>query len=167
MATGSQVDLVQCFPKDLELTDIELGDSSQSKKPPRRIIHFSDGIYEEYSTDEETTEVTAPLVPRPPKNFYPRSLDIIPYLWFYLSLALNKSYKIAENAGEKICWVLGITSPKYQYAIDEYYRIKREEEMEKKIKESQEKFWGKYRLQSFFSSFYSVWYKLKGESKYM
>lgn len=138
MITGSQVNLVHCIAKDLELTNVELGESS--KKAPRRIIHFSDGIVEEYSSDEETTDMKTPLVPRPPKNFDQHSFAIVPYLWFYLTLALSKSYRLAENAGEKICWLLGITSPKYSYVISEYYRLKREEEMEKKKIESEEKF---------------------------
>ncbi|KAG7247774.1 hypothetical protein CRUP_010369 [Coryphaenoides rupestris] len=32
--------------------------------------------------------------------------------------------------GEKMASLFGITTPKYQYAIDEYYRIKKEEEEE-------------------------------------
>jgi FAM177 family len=28
----------------------------------------------------------------------------------------------ADFCGEKLAWFFGITSPKYQYAIDEYYR---------------------------------------------
>lgn len=141
MATGSQVNLVQCLSKDLELTDIELGeDITHAGKIPRRIIHFSDGIIEEYSTDEETTDMESPLVPRAPKTFDPHSSQIFPYVWFYITWALSKSFSVAENVGEKICWILGITSPKYASAINEYYRIKKEEEMENKRLESQEKF---------------------------
>ena len=32
----------------------------------------------------------------------------------------------ADTCGEKLAWVFGITSPKYQSAIDEYYRVKRQ-----------------------------------------
>ena len=36
----------------MNLSEVDGGKSMQ-KKIPRRIIHFSDGIVEEYSTDEE------------------------------------------------------------------------------------------------------------------
>ena len=31
-----------------------------------------------------------------------------------------------DSCGEKLAWLLGITSPKYQYAIDEFHRLKKE-----------------------------------------
>uniref|UniRef100_A0A8C5XRB9 Family with sequence similarity 177 member A1 n=1 Tax=Microcebus murinus TaxID=30608 RepID=A0A8C5XRB9_MICMU len=37
---------------------------------------------------------------------------------------------VCDFLGEKIASVLGISTPKYQYAIDEYYRMKKEEEEE-------------------------------------
>ena len=33
---------------------------------------------------------------------------------------------VADTCGEKLAWFFGITSPKYQYAIDEYNRMKQE-----------------------------------------
>lgn len=33
---------------------------------------------------------------------------------------------MCDFLGEKIASVLGISTPKYQYAIDEYYRMKKE-----------------------------------------
>lgn len=33
---------------------------------------------------------------------------------------------VCDYMGEKLASLFGITSPKYQYAIDEYYRIKKE-----------------------------------------
>lgn len=33
---------------------------------------------------------------------------------------------MADTCGEKLAWFFGITSPKYQAAIDEYYRLKRQ-----------------------------------------
>lgn len=35
-------------------------------------------------------------------------------------------YLVCDFLGEKIASVLGISTPKYQYAIDEYYRMKKE-----------------------------------------
>ncbi|XP_052829872.1 protein FAM177A1 [Octopus bimaculoides] len=128
----SQVNLVECIPKDVELSFIDLGDGNTQtkKKIPKRILHFSDGVIEEYSSseDEQTScdDSKSPLVP--PKSFDPRSPTILPWIWFYLTVAFRKSLKTAEMCGEKLGWALGITSPKYQYAIDEYNRRKKEEE---------------------------------------
>lgn len=33
---------------------------------------------------------------------------------------------VCDYMGEKLASLFGITAPKYQYAIDEYYRIKKE-----------------------------------------
>ena len=48
---------------------VVMGDGNQAKKNkvPRRILHFSDGILEEYSTDEDEDESDkAPLQPVDP-----------------------------------------------------------------------------------------------------
>lgn len=33
---------------------------------------------------------------------------------------------VCDYMGEKLASLFGITTPKYQYAIDEYYRVKKE-----------------------------------------
>ena len=35
-------------------------------------------------------------------------------------------FAVADFLGEKLAWFFGITTPKYQYIIDEYHRIKEE-----------------------------------------
>lgn len=44
--------------------------------------------------------------------------------------AATSTLSVCDFLGEKIASVLGISTPKYQYAIDEYYRMKKEEEEE-------------------------------------
>lgn len=46
-------------------------------------------------------------------------------LWNYVS-HLTFVFLVCDFLGEKIASVLGISTPKYQYAIDEYYRMKKE-----------------------------------------
>uniref|UniRef100_A0A8B9N1P6 Family with sequence similarity 177 member A1 n=1 Tax=Accipiter nisus TaxID=211598 RepID=A0A8B9N1P6_9AVES len=53
-----------------------------------------------------------------------------PYLWFHMLRVATSTLSVCDFLGEKIASVLGISTPKYQYAIDEYYRMKREEEEE-------------------------------------
>ncbi|XP_069114908.1 protein FAM177A1-like [Argopecten irradians] len=111
-----------------EFTNVSLDAEAPpvKKKQPRRILHFSDGILEEYSTDEEEEEKKTS---QPPVD--PKSLTWVPWVWYYTVLAASKTLKGADFCGEKLAWFFGITTPKYQYAIDEFYRLKEEEEKEK------------------------------------
>ena len=38
----------------------------------------------------------------------------------------NIIISVADSCGEKLAWFFGITTPKYQSAIDEFYRLKAE-----------------------------------------
>lgn len=98
----------------------------KKKKQPKRILHFSDGTLEEYSTDEDETDEAPKTV------IDPKTLSWASWMWYYTSLSAAKVLGVADTCGEKLAWFFGITSPKYQYAIDEYDRMKEEEEEEKK-----------------------------------
>ncbi|CAL1531328.1 unnamed protein product [Lymnaea stagnalis] len=90
------------------------------KKTPKRILHFSDGILEEYSSDEEETVSTNN------NQLNPKQLPWGPWLVHYASAAAHMSLSAADFCGEKLASLLGITTPKYQYAIEEYKRRERE-----------------------------------------
>lgn len=45
---------------------------------------------------------------------------------FFVCCHLTFIFLVCDFLGEKIASVLGISTPKYQYAIDEYYRMKKE-----------------------------------------
>ena len=48
---------------EVEFTNISLEQTTEKKKKvPKRILHFSDGVLEEYSTDEEEEIVKPPPV---------------------------------------------------------------------------------------------------------
>ncbi|XP_077995439.1 protein FAM177A1-like [Glandiceps talaboti] len=100
-------------------------EEEKPKRVPRRVIHFSDGIVEEYSTDEEDDEVDSKPV-EPPVD--PKSLAWMPYIWYYTVASAMGALGVCDFLGEKLAWFFGITQPKYQYAINEYYRNLREEE---------------------------------------
>lgn len=112
----------------LEVSDIHLDDQPKRKRQrvPRRVLHFSDGTLEEYSTDEEgeATKNQQPQVD-------PKALRWLPWFWYYIVMLSKGMLGAADTCGEKIAWWLGITSPKYQYILDEYHRIKAEELKEK------------------------------------
>ncbi|CAJ0933599.1 unnamed protein product [Ranitomeya imitator] len=109
---------------DREFESVELGDVRKKKKIPRRIIHFASGeTMEEYSTDEEEDlQEKRDLLP----TVDPAKLTWGPYLWFYMLRVATSTLSVCDFLGEKIASVLGVSTPKYQYAIDEYYRMQKE-----------------------------------------
>ncbi|XP_068198636.1 protein FAM177A1-like isoform X3 [Antennarius striatus] len=118
---------------------VELGElhkteeQKQREKAPRRIIHFSSGeTMEEYSTDEEEGEEKEPEwtdLLSPPVDA--SKLTWGPYVWFHMWRAATSTVSACDYLGERMASFFGITSAKYQYAIDEYYRMKKEREEEK------------------------------------
>lgn len=113
---------------DRGFENVELGVIGKKKKVPRRVIHFASGeTMEEYSTDEEEDEQEKKDL-LPPVD--PTTLTWGPYLWFHMLRVATSTLSVCDFLGEKIASVLGISTPKYQYAIDEYYRMKKEEEEE-------------------------------------
>ncbi|XP_014671568.1 PREDICTED: protein FAM177A1-like [Priapulus caudatus] len=97
-----------------EFSDIalELG----QKKQPKRVLHFSDGILEEYSDEEDEND--APDLPK--QTVDTSRLTWLPYFWYYISNTPSNTLKVCDYLGENLAYFFGITSPKYQYAIDEY-----------------------------------------------
>uniref|UniRef100_A0AAV2JFI7 Protein FAM177A1 n=1 Tax=Knipowitschia caucasica TaxID=637954 RepID=A0AAV2JFI7_KNICA len=112
-------------------TCLEMRDMSQKKvKVPRRTIYFASGeTMEEFSTDEEEEEEEEPAR----KDVLPVDTSKMtwgPYVWFQMWRMATSTVSVCDYMGERLASLFGITTPKYQYAIDEYYRIKKEEEEE-------------------------------------
>ncbi|XP_013886549.1 protein FAM177A1 [Austrofundulus limnaeus] len=104
-------------------------------KIPRRTIHFANGdTMEEYSTDEEEEEEEQ--VKKEVITVDTSKLTWGPYFWFQMWRMGTSTISVCDYMGEKLASLFGITSPKYQYAIDEYYRIKKEEEEEEEEEET-------------------------------
>ncbi|KAM4541881.1 protein FAM177A1 [Odontesthes bonariensis] len=116
---------------DFETVEIMESTGMQGKvKVPRRTIHFASGeTMEEYSTDEEEEEEEAP-VKKDVVTVDPSKLTWGPYFWFHMWRMTTSTVSVCDYMGERLASLFGITTPKYQYAIDEYYRIKKEEEEE-------------------------------------
>ncbi|XP_046870572.1 protein FAM177A1 [Hypomesus transpacificus] len=115
--------------ESVELGDLSVGQSKVPVKVPRRTIYFASGeTMEEYSTDEEEEE-------EPAKRNHMATTDTSkltwgPYFWFHMWRAATSTISVCDYLGERMASLFGISSPKYQYAIDEYYRMKKEEEEE-------------------------------------
>ncbi|XP_061751769.1 protein FAM177A1 [Nerophis ophidion] len=110
---------------------VEMGDSVERQgkiKVPRRTIYFASGeTMEEYSTDEEEEEEP---VKKEVVTVDTSKLTWGPYFWFHLWRMTTSTISVCDYMGERLASMFGITTPKYQYAIDEYYRMKKEEEEE-------------------------------------
>lgn len=120
--------------ESVELGELERAQEDsgrQKEKVPRRIIHFSSGeTMEEYSTDEEEEEEVAERKDLLPPPAQVSKMTWGPYFWFHMWRAATSTISACDYLGERMANLFGITSAKYQYAIDEYYRIKREREEE-------------------------------------
>ncbi|XP_056150799.1 protein FAM177A1-like isoform X2 [Lampris incognitus] len=149
VSIGQSMDLDQIpkLAKDFEC--VELGElekreeeQEQREKAPRRIIHFSSGeTMEEYSTDEEEGEDKEPEkkdLLSPPVDAVRTKMTWGPYFWFHMWRAATSTISACDYLGEKMASLFGITSAKYQYAIDEYYRMKKEEEENEENRLSEE-----------------------------
>lgn len=114
-----------------EFETVEIAECRAGKaKVPRRIIHFANGdTMEEYSTDEEEEEEEN-HVKQEVVTVDTSKLTWGPYFWFHMWRVATSTISVCDYMGERLASLFGITTPKYQYAIDEYYRIKKEEEEE-------------------------------------
>ncbi|XP_023725778.1 protein FAM177A1 isoform X2 [Cryptotermes secundus] len=103
----------------------------RQEKVPRRILHFSDGTLEEYSSDEDEPDIPALVT----AEVQPSMLPWGPWIWYHTVNVGRKSLQVCDYMGEHLASILGITTPKYQYEIDEYNSIMAEEEERQKKKE--------------------------------
>ncbi|XP_029972239.1 protein FAM177A1-like [Salarias fasciatus] len=115
-----------------DFESVEMGDLTGTKgrvKVPRRTIYFASGeTMEEYSTDEEEEEEEP--VKKEISHVDASKLTWGPYFWFHMWRMATNTISVCDYMGERLASLFGITTSKYQYAIDEYYRIKKEEEEE-------------------------------------
>lgn len=105
---------------------------------------------EEYSTDEEEEEEKEPekkdlLCPADASQ-----MTWGPYVWFHMWRAATSTISACDYLGERMASLFGITSAKYQYAIDEYYRMKKEKEeddADKRLSEEAERYFDELQFQ--------------------
>lgn len=124
-----------------DVEDDVVGGVKKGKKlqKKRKKIYFTsdfvDDKQETTSSEESESESEAkenePLV-------NPSDLTWMMWFWYYIVFASTKTFNGAEFCGEKLADFFGITAPKYQYAINEYYRLKEEEEEEAKVLEREQ-----------------------------
>ncbi len=84
---------------------------------PRRVLHFSDGVIEEYSTDEEEEEERKreeeeERMRRERALVDPGTLSWIPWVVHHTWAGGARLLEVCDSVGERLAWWLGITSPK-------------------------------------------------------
>ncbi|XP_047467665.1 protein FAM177A1 [Mugil cephalus] len=131
VSLGQTMETDKSIATEAGFESVEMGDSSGSQgkmKVPRRTIYFASGeTMEEYSTDEEEEEEP---VKTDVSTIDTSQMTWGPYFWFHMWRMATSTISACDYMGERLASLFGITTPKYQYAIDEFYRIKKEEEEE-------------------------------------
>ncbi|CAF0962941.1 unnamed protein product [Brachionus calyciflorus] len=116
--------------------DLEQNSHTDLTKKTRnlRIIHCGDGIIEECSEDEEEKERIEREEKRKQEELRAKmeleakNMPWLPWMAYMAQKSAEKSLEVCDSMGEKLAWWFGITKPKFLYEIEEYNRIKLEEE---------------------------------------
>lgn len=83
---------------------------------PSRVVQCTDGPVEIFEKKHAQSAVVIKT---------PWTANVIPHA---LIVVGTRALAICDYLGEKLAFLFGITSPKYQYEIEEYYRQKKEDE---------------------------------------
>ncbi|XP_054153515.1 protein FAM177A1-like [Oppia nitens] len=98
---------------------------------PKRLIHCSDGVLEEYDDSDDGEDVTHTTTTTTDNdiidgnNGSAHKTDTVSPLSSVKNTVLwmgNKTLEVCDYLGENLANFLGITSPKYESEINEYYR---------------------------------------------
>ncbi|XP_067143962.1 protein FAM177A1 isoform X1 [Centruroides vittatus] len=118
---------ISSMTRSNNFTEVSLGE--KRRKIPKRILHFSDGQLEEYSSDDDD-EFDSIKDQKPLIN--PKTLPWFPYLWYLTWWLGSRTLAVCDYLGEHLAYFFGITSPKYYYELQEYKRMIEEEDQEQK-----------------------------------
>ncbi|XP_062928567.1 protein FAM177B [Mobula hypostoma] len=96
-------------------------------RKPGRVIHFASGeMMVESSSEEELEEEQEQLVQR----IDPSTLPWRHFLWFWMVHFARRSLFTCDFLGEKLADFFGLTTAKYQYAVDEFLSVQDQKEDE-------------------------------------
>lgn len=112
-----------------EFKNVSEGDSNYSTiklKTPKRVLHFCDGVLEEYSDDEidsspAQTTTTVDV----------STLSWVPWAQYKIWAVGFTTFSYMETMGEYLAAFFGITTPKYYFELEEYKRRQNEEATQK------------------------------------
>ncbi|CAG9762468.1 unnamed protein product [Ceutorhynchus assimilis] len=93
--------------------------ASYKHKTPKRTLTFSDGLLEEYSTDDEDygDKPTQEIV-------NPETMTWGPWMMYKTWAAGASTLSYIDYVGEILASLFGITTPRYYFELEEYKRRK-------------------------------------------
>ncbi|KAJ8919491.1 hypothetical protein NQ315_002112 [Exocentrus adspersus] len=94
-------------------------------KTPKRVLHFCDGVLEEYSSDEEEAEAL-----KEQAVVDPSTLQWGPWFWYKAWTAGASTLSVVDSIGEYLASLFGITTPRYYFELEEYKRREKEKQQE-------------------------------------
>ncbi|XP_071571701.1 uncharacterized protein [Temnothorax nylanderi] len=111
-----------------DLSDVILQENSDAEtqckrklsKKPKRVLQFSDGVMEEYSSEDE---VDAPKNNKTVSQIDTKNMTWLPWAWHQTTWFSSKMLDGCDYVGECLANFFGITAPKYQFEINEFYRL--------------------------------------------
>ncbi|KAL0110845.1 hypothetical protein PUN28_014057 [Cardiocondyla obscurior] len=111
-----------------DLSDVILQENSDAEtqckrklsKKPKRVLHFSDGVLEEYSSEDE---IDIPKNNKAVSQIDTKNMNWLPWAWYQTTLVSSKMLDGCDYVGECLANFFGITAPKYQFEINEFYRL--------------------------------------------
>ncbi|XP_012217269.2 protein FAM177A1 [Linepithema humile] len=113
-----------------DLSDVNLQENSDAEtqckhklsKKPKRVLQFSDGVMEEYSSEDE---VDTPKDNKSLSQIDTKNMNWLPWAWHQTTSFSSKMLDGCDYVGECLANFFGITAPKYQFEINEYYRLQK------------------------------------------
>ncbi|KAJ8981152.1 hypothetical protein NQ317_013817 [Molorchus minor] len=90
-------------------------------KTPKRVLHFCDGVLEEYSSDEEVEVPKQEIV-------NPATLTWAPWFWYKAWAAGASTVAVVDAIGEYLASFFGITTPRYYFELEEYKKREKEKQ---------------------------------------
>ncbi|XP_029155366.1 protein FAM177A1-like [Nylanderia fulva] len=102
-----------------ENSDIETQCTHKLSKKPKRVLQFSDGVMEEYSSEDEVDVPNNQTV----SQIDTKNMNWLPWAWHQTTWISSKMLDGCDYVGECLANFFGITAPKYQFEINEFYRL--------------------------------------------
>jgi len=114
-----------------DVSEVGVGKKRKKRKLKRKKkLHFRSDFVGNTSSSDEDDAVRSKKVVASIRNRNPADLGWMMWFWYYVVMASVSIFHGAEFCGEKLAGFFGVTSPKYQYAITEYRRMKNEKREE-------------------------------------
>ncbi|CAG9863195.1 unnamed protein product [Phyllotreta striolata] len=115
--------MVLIRPEDNLVTNEAEGQNATVKvKAPKRVLHFCDGVLEEYSSDEDDcvdNKSNQAVI-------NPASLTWGPWFMYKAWSAGSSTLTAVDSVGEFLASLFGITTPRYYFEMEEYKRKEEE-----------------------------------------